>query len=563
MPRILVFLACCATAQACAQKVQFNSLPELFENPSGNVPLAAVIEFRSDQSLDAVIEVSDGKNEWQATFSDGAAEEGQYTLPIVGMRAGREHAIRLALTAEDGSSYEQVFSHETSPLPLNPLEIPPLDVKISDTERMEPGILFLSVRRRALGRPAWLTQKQRRFATDWGMLIAVDQQGEIIWYYQSPFRTAGIARLSNGNILMHRTDFSTVEIDLLGNVVRQFYAEKRPLPPPENPDAIAIKGQQTLHHQPHELPNGNYLAFSANAHLIKDWYSDEYDPDAPRKDQLVMADTVVEITPQGETVWSWDTMEYLDPFRIGYDTDWAYWPVRGFPNHLDWTHANGLSWDSSDNSILVSLRNQSAILKIDYATKDIKWILGRHEDWPKNLQDKLLEPVGELLWPGYQHNPRMTHAGTVILFDNRAHGGARPFEKTPPVQESFSRGVEYAVDEASMTVQQVWTSGDEQGDDPCYANAMSDAWRLPETDNRLLIFAFCAPLHEGLTQDPADETRRYLSDFPYGARIVEYADNDPVFRMEIVDGHDLVQWEAYGGFKTPEMYLDANRTSYH
>ena len=65
------------------------------------------------------------------------------------------------------------------------------------------------------------------------MLLALDARGDVIWYYNSDFRTAGIARLSNGNILMHRTDFSTVEIDLLGNVVRQFYAEERPYAPPE------------------------------------------------------------------------------------------------------------------------------------------------------------------------------------------------------------------------------------------------------------------------------------------------------------------------------------------
>ena len=87
---------------------------------------------------------------------------------------------------------------------------------------------FLSVRRRALGRAHWLTDKQREFSTQWGMLVALDARGDVIWYYRSDFRTAGIARLNNGNVLMHRTDFSTVEIDLMGNTVREYYAEERP-----------------------------------------------------------------------------------------------------------------------------------------------------------------------------------------------------------------------------------------------------------------------------------------------------------------------------------------------
>ena len=551
-------LAACAGNSAIAA----ISTPELVANPSGRVPLAAVIRFASDADVEATLTITDGKNTWEERFDSEASDNGMYELPVLGMRPDRDHDITL-VTVVGGERTETTFAHRTPPMSGDPRTVPPIRVVTSEPDRMEPGVMFLSVRRRALGRSHWLTDGQRRFSTDWGRLVALDPSGEIIWYYESEFRTAGIARLANGNILMHRTDFSTVEIDLLGNTVRQFYAENRPFPEPDNPDAIAIKGQQTLHHQPHEKPNGNFLAFSANGYLIEDWYTDEYDPNAPRADQMVMADTVVEITPEGDTVWSWNTMDYLDPFRIGYDTDWAYWPVRGFPDHMDWTHANGLSWDAADDSVLVSLRNQSAILKIDYATKDIKWILGRHDDWPERLQDKLLTPVGDLLWPGYQHNPRMTHAGTVILFDNRAHGATRPYEEPQPLHEAFSRGVEYAVDEETMTVRQVWTSGDEQGPDSCFANAMSDAWRLPQTDNRLVIFAFCLPLLEGISQDPRDETKRYVGDLPYGGRVVEYAGEDVVFRVDVKDEYDMQQWEVYGGFKSPGIYHDPSAPAAH
>jgi len=326
---------------------------------------------------------------------------------------------------------------------------------------------------------------------------------------------------------------------------------------------IPIKGQQTLHHQPHEMPNGNLLAFSANGYLIEDYYTSDRDPDAPRADQMVMADTVVELTPEGDIAWSWNTIDVLDPFRIGYNTIDSYWWVRGFDQHMDWTHGNGLSYDPADNSILVSLRNQSAIVKVDRESKEIVWILGRHDGWPARLQDKLLTPVGDLMWPGYQHNPRMTSAGTVILFDNRAHGGARPFEEPLALEKSFSRGVEYKVNVQDMTVRQIWTTGDTQGDDPCFSNAMSDAWRLPVTDNHLVIYAFCLPLIEGISQDVMDETKRVVADLPYGGRIVEYAGNDIVFRAEIVDRFDLQQWEVYGGFKSPGIYHESDTAMPH
>ena len=544
-----------------------SATPALQANPSGRVPLAAVIRFDAGTGIRSRLTITDGDNTWSASFDDARQQDGSYSLPVVGMRPHREHRITLELTAPDGATATHHFTHRTPPLPENPLEIPPFDVKVSRPARMEPGVTFLSVRRRALGRPHWLTPKQRRFSQDWGILTAIDASGDIIWYYNSEYRTAGIDRLLNGNVLMHRTDFSTIEIDLLGNIVRQFYAEGRPFPPPQDPEAIPIKGQQTLHHQPHQLPNGDFLAFSANGYLVPDYYTSDTHPEAPRKDTMVMADTVVQITPDGEQVWSWNTFEHLDPFRLGYDTFWSYWWVRGFDQYMDWTHANGLSYDENDDSILVSLRNQSAILKIDRQTKTIKWILGRHDGWPENLRERLLTPVGDLLWPGYQHNPRMTHAGTVIMFDNRAHGGAMAFEERLPVHRNFSRGVEFEVDEETMTVRQVWSSGDTQGEQPCYTNAMSDAWRLPRTDNRLVIHAFCLPLLEGLSEDIMDSTRRATDDMPYGGRILEYAGDEIVFHADVVDPYDLVQWEVYGGFRSPGIYHEPtgseNGTSPH
>ena len=546
----IAFLASCTSDFS---SLALTSAPELVENPSGRVPLAAAIRFAASTNVSIELDVSDGTNSWSQSFDVEQSDE-PTLIPVVGMRPGRQHQINLTIVDPDGDSYHAAFRHRTPPLPANPREFPPISVSTSEADRMEPGVTFLSVRRRALARPHRMTAKQKDFSVNWGMLVALDPAGEVIWYYESDSRTSGIDRLHSGNILMHRSDSATTEIDMLGNVVRQIYAKDRPFPPPDNPDAIPIEGMQTLHHQPHEMPNGNFLAFSANGYLIEDYPTSETDPDAPVKDQMVMADTVVEISPEGKIVWSWNSMDHLDPYRIGYDTFWSYWWVRGFDQHLDWTHANGLSYDESDDSVLVSFRNQSAIVKIDRASDDIKWILGRHDNWPDHLQEKLLKPVGDLMWPGYQHNPRMTPAGTVILFDNRAHGGAMPFEQVAPLQTMFSRAVEYKVDEEDMTVEQVWTTGDSQGEDPCFSYAMSDAWRLPKTDNRLVIFAFCTPLAEGVTQDIMDHSMQAADELPYGGRVVEYSGNDVVFRADIVDEHDMMQWEVYGGFRSPSIY---------
>ena len=98
-------------------------------------------------------------------------------------------------------------------------------------------------------------------------------------------------------------------------------------------------------------------------------------------------------TPEGRIVWSWDAFDHLDVWRFGYRLMEVFWHTRGFPNHLDWTHGNGVSYDPSDDSVIVSLRHQDAVIKIDRATRQIKWILGDHKGWNETLSKKLLTPV--------------------------------------------------------------------------------------------------------------------------------------------------------------------------
>jgi len=426
----LLFALTCATClvTGTVSALEFTQTPRVEQNANVRVPLVAILYFEADESVNTTVHVSDFDG--TRTIEFDAEDNSRAGLPILGLKPGRQHQIRVVVTNSAGESLEaKSLLYETPELPAGMGDFPPIAVYVSKPEKMEPGVTFLSVRRRAPGRSHWITPKQRAYQTKWGVIVAVDAMGDVVWYYQSDTRVAGIDRLSNGNLLFHLTDFRTKEVDLLGNTVTEWYAEDRPMGPPDDPASIPIKNAQTLHHQPLETPMGTFLSFSANAREIENYYTSEYDKNAPRKTQMVMGDDIIEFDREGNQLWRWSTWDHLDPFRIGYELTEAYWFVRGFPNHLDWTHGNGLEYDARDDSVIINLRHQDALFKIDRKSGDIVWILGEPTDWPVHLQDKLLKPVGEpFRWLYHAHNPRLTDSGTIILnFLNPRKSSAGPW----------------------------------------------------------------------------------------------------------------------------------------
>lgn len=121
--------------------------------------------------------------------------------------------------------------------------------------------------------------------------------------------------------------------------------------------------------------------------------------------------------------------------------------------------------------------------------------------------------------------------------------------------KSFSRGVEYKVDEKTMTVRQVWSSHDGPVPDSCFSWAMSDARRLPKTGNMLIIDAICADRETGLSVNE-DSPQKYLGELPSYGRIREYdhASKEVLFEVIVEDPNELASYELFGGLRIPSLY---------
>jgi hypothetical protein len=523
----------------------FRHKPSVVPNPDPAAPLALVLAV--DVSVPGALELF-AENEGKSQCYRWQLESGAHSLPVVGLKPARPYRLELSLTDAQGQRFSaEPLTVQTPALPMNSLDFPPLRVHRAERARMEPGLTLLSVRRRALGRSHRMTPEQRRFTTDWSLILALDEDGEIVWFYRSPSRIAGVAALDNGHLFFHTARNSPTEIDWLGRTLRCWGAALGPNPMPDG--AIPVQAV-TLHHQPDALPNGNFLSLNAVPRRIENYYTSETDATAPRRAQWVMGDEVIEFTPEGEVVWRWNCFDHLDPFKIGYDTFWSYWWVRGFPDHLDWTHGNGVHHDPRDNSVLLSLRNLDAVIKIDRSTGQIRWILARDIGWSEPLRARLLRPAGrDFIWPSHQHNPRLTPQGHVVVFNNNVHQ-AIPFtgERVKSASESLSQAVVYEIDEVERTARVVFSTPTDASEG-AVSFAMGDAHVLPRTGNVLVDFSLCYPGLNIETFDANDLTRIYPDDLPSTPRMREYAMNDqqnPVFDVEVVPLHDLVQMEVFG-----------------
>lgn len=160
----------------------------------------------------------------------------------------------------------------------------------------------------------------------------------------------------------------------------------------------------------------------------------------------------------------------------------------------DWFHANSIEHDESDDSLIISGRNQG-VIKITLpenngviqAGKDditLKWILTPHIGYTAtdsiNVLDKLLTPLdrfgnpitNEQVLQGYEahedfewnygQHTALLRSGNLIMFDNgdgRYNQATDDLIETDGSKKKFSRYVEYKIDEENMTVQQIYSFG--------------------------------------------------------------------------------------------------------
>ena len=540
----LALLLLVSSSVACSGPGPEGVSNVVVSTPHDSAPLARLLTFATDQPAIPVVTISDGAREW--TLATPEIARTSHELPVVGLRAGTRHTINISLLDEGGNAPPQpnaaVF--DTPPLPPSSVDFPPIETTVSDPQRMEPGMTLFSVIR-------WLPDAED---LDNGLLMIVDEEGAVVWYYRSPHRIVDVRQTARGTIIYQYNE-AVVEIDLLGNEIAHWYASGLWNGPPDDPpdDPPVTVATDVFHHQAIELPSGDILALSTEAREYDDYPTSVTDADAPRAPAHLIGDVAVQFRRDGSIAREWKLLDVLDPYRLSYGSLGSFWDREGYEfieaGTRDWSHGNGLIADPSDGSVILTLRHQDAAVKVD-RDGSLVWILGDPTGWSERFQPYLLQPEGKVEWPYHLHAPQITEDGNLMVFDN-GNFRALPPERPVPHPQNYSRAVEYAIDEDAMTVRQVWTYGG-PGSEMFYTPFLGDADRLPLTGNVLITDGGRLVNADGVPTNDVIGGRKW-------ARMVEVTGGESpekVFEIVMDHGEDVSEitgWTVYQADRIPTL----------
>lgn len=393
------------------------------ENP--NNALSGYLELDTDEAATISVTVTDDE---QNSFTLGSSAAGtSHRLLVLGLRA--EHSYTFDVSATDSAGNRSSDEAQTTTAAL-PGDFPPIAVNASNPALMERGVTLFNVFRWTPGLDG-----------DWGLLLAVNEAGEVIWYHRNNGAIEDVRRLSNGNLIFGVGNAEIREIDMAGNEVASWTA--------------AELGVDSLHHEVFELPNGNLVTLGTELRNVSGYEGGTTSYD-------IVGDTIVEFQRDGTLVRSVSTIDLLDPLRTRPGFDAAFWDdlyPQATGGTKDWSHGNAIIHDPGDDSFILSLRHQDWLIKVNRSDDSLAWRLGEDGDFT-------MDGAGD--WQYHQHAPQVTGSGSLMVYDN---GNAR----TGLMGSPYTRVVEYQLDTStpgSFTVKQLW---EYRGDGAYFAPFVGDA----------------------------------------------------------------------------------------
>jgi len=351
---------------------------------------------------------------------------------LAGMRASTTYQLNHEVITGSKTTVSRTLSFTTGSIPAS-IQLPNFDVLAQPTGQssLTQDILLHS------------------YTLYYPRAVATDFLGNVTWYNPS----VGILQrpVTGGTMLLTGSDGSDPmngrgqllrEIDLAGNVVRETTASRisEQLAAMGEPQAI-----DSFNHEAVRLPNGDTAVLAS---LERVYPAGTQGSTAPVD---ILGNIVLILDQNWQLVWFWNAFDHLDVSRtailgeICTNTDPGCPPLALTSTANDWLHANSINYIPADGNLIVSLRNQDWVVKIDYSngngTGNVLWRLGMQGDFKMNSSDPYP-------WFTHQHDATYENGGTSLLsvYDN----GNTRVAQNPGLTEN-SRGQVLQLDETNFT----------------------------------------------------------------------------------------------------------------
>ena len=441
--------------QACGPSTpEFTITPAVVPNPNEAAPLVAYIEFASDEPTRAIIEISGGRRprklEPQGLFTQN------HSIPVFELRPGVEYQFVVTLKDTKNNLSEPARVVTYTP-PSLPADFPALETHLAKVEKREPGFTLFSV---------VVKEDKPVDRANPGLLVAVDQSGEVAWYFRHSRELGTLKRCRTGHILTMSEAGYVLEIDWLGNIVREFLPADYSGATGGSENA-KVAGDYAFHGDIEATPGRTYLAFS----------SEPYEWPAEGGVEKVQSEVLVEFDRQGEVLKTWKILDYFDPHRMRSPASLEA-KDRANDSKKTWKAFNSVVTDEKTGAIYIASTQQDLVAKIDPETDQLKWIFGDSTGWGTPWEKYLIKPSATTDWPHRIQSVRFSAHKSLLLIDQ----GAGP-SVVPGLP--YSRIIEYVLTDWQKSVRQTWIYGNVE-EERFLTGKNSAAERMPFTGNILL-----------------------------------------------------------------------------
>lgn len=253
-----------------------------------------------------------------------------------------------------------------------------------------------------------------------------------------------------------------------------------------------------------------------------------------RPDAKITGNVIQEIDADKNVVFEWHAIDHLPITDSFYNLT---------SQSIDYAHFNSVNIDPIDNNLLISFRTTGEITKVSRSTGEVIWRFGGKGNQFTFIGEH--EENAPYYFVGQHCIWRKTN-GNLLFFDNGNLTGAG----TTPSDRTYSRVVEYAIDEVNMTATLVW----EFRHTPDISTPSNG--RVQEMPNGNVFIDWGAATQNKATVPIATEVspsgevvyEMYFSTYTKGARLQKYLWNSP----------DLVKSNSFQNITTGNTYNASN-----